>query len=239
VYDRSAVNEALLIGSRLRLVTAERGSLRDGQGSGLGGPAEALLDGRVEIVVVPGAFGSGEHDTTSSCLELLETLPTLAGARLLDVGSGTGILAIAALKLGAARAVCLDIDPRAVATARLACAINGVAERVDHVNAELGALAVNAELGALAGAGFDIVVANLYGDLLIQLAAELLARAKPGATLLLSGILWELGFDVRQCFARLGCTLERERMLAEHCTMLWRTACVERPHGTPGVGRVA
>jgi ribosomal protein L11 methyltransferase len=171
----------------------------------------ACGDDRVDLVLAPGAFGSGEHETTASCLELLATLPDLEGARLLDLGSGTGILAMAALKLGARSALCVDIDPVAVRTCRLNCEINGVAARVGHVCGTLEQAAADR---------FDLILANLHGDILLRVAGGLVARAGPGATLLLSGILHEDNFEVRRCYEQLGCTVVRNHMLEEFTTLL-------------------
>jgi len=117
-----------------------------------------------------GAFGSGEHETTASCLEILETLPEVRGARVLDLGSGTGILAIAAIRLGASRAVCIDVDPAAAHSARRNCRLNRVGDRVEHV---VGRLEDSPS------AGFDLAIANLYGDLLLGLGREICARVRP------------------------------------------------------------
>jgi len=177
-------------------------------------PEEAApADGRIDLVLARGAFGSGEHETTASCLELLADLPAVRGANLLDLGSGTGILAIAALKLGAGRAVCLDISPEAVQTCRGNCELNGVDGRVRHVTGSLDTLDET---------GFDLVLANIYGDLLIDFAADLAGRVKPGGWLLLSGILWEYNFEVRQAYQKLGCRAEKNRMLAEFSSLLLR-----------------
>ena len=165
----------------------------------------------LDIVVDQGAFGSGEHETTVSCLEVLEGLPGLGGARMLDLGSGTGILALAALRLGASQAVCVDVDPGAVATARRNAELNGLSDRVSHVAGELTQVQES---------GFDLVVANLYADLLITLAPELLRRVRPGGMLLLGGILWEHAFQVRHTYETLGCTTLDHRVLEEYCTLL-------------------
>ena len=173
----------------------------------------ASTDGRIDLVMDRGAFGSGEHETTASCLEMLAELPEIRGARLLDLGSGTGILALAALKLGAAHALCIDINPQAVETARRNGVLNGLSERLTH------------RTGTLASTGedqFDLVLANIYGDILLDLAQSLVGRARPGALLLLSGILWEYNFEVRQHYERLGCEVIRNRMLKQFSTVLLR-----------------
>ncbi len=196
--DTMIAYDPILVGARLRIVA----------------PGAAADAERVDLVVARGAFGSGEHETTRSCLELLERrAPELAGAELLDLGSGTGILAIAALRLGASRATLVDLDPRAAACSREHLALNGLAGRA---RVALG------ELAAVAGERFDLLLANIHGDLLVRLAAALVACARPGASLVLSGILWEHNWDVRDRYERLGCVVEENRFLEEYSTLLLR-----------------
>jgi ribosomal protein L11 methyltransferase len=179
--------------------------------------APASTDGRIDMVMARGAFGSGEHETTASCLEMLAQRPEVGGARLLDLGSGTGILALGALKLGADHALCVDIDPLAVESARANAELNGLATRLTH---HTGVLADVDEKD------FDLVLANIYGDLLLDLAEGLVRRARRDALLLLSGILWEYNFDVRQRFERLGCEVLKNLMLEQFSTVLLRKTTV-------------
>ena len=160
-----------------------------------------------------GAFGSGEHETTASCLELIEMMPCVRAARVLDLGSGTGILAIAALKLGARSAVCVDPDPAAVRTAKLNCRLNGVWDQVEHLCGTLDEVVEG---------GFDLVLANIHGDLLLAMAEALVFKVKPTGSLLLSGIAQEANFDVLRRYEQLGCSVEQNRMLEEFTTVLLR-----------------
>ena len=171
----------------------------------------ASTDGRVDLIMQRGAFGSGEHETTISCLEFLETLEYLQGRRVLDLGSGTGILAIAALKLGAASVLCVDISPEAVESARINCEINKVSDRASHM---VGTLA-NIEEDP-----FDLILANIYGDILLSLAAPLTTLTASKGDLLLSGILWEYNFAVRHAYQKNNCELLANRMLEEFSS-LW------------------
>ena len=125
------------------------------------------------------AFGTGTHATTALCLNWLDSLD-LAGQSIIDYGAGSGILAIAALKLGASRALAFDIDPQAVAASRRNAAINGVAER-------LIATRRTPDPGTLA----DVVVANILAEPLIELAKPILDLTITGGKLALSGILPE------------------------------------------------
>jgi len=168
-------------------------------------------EGLILLRMAPGAFGSGEHETTAACLKLLAGIPMDAGTSVLDLGSGTGILAIAAVKLGAAQALCIDNDPDAVASCRRNAALNGVARQF---TTHLGTLA-DAPEGT-----HDLVLANIYGDILLAEAESLVSRARPGAPMVLSGILHEQAFDVKKRYERLGCGTRSTLMLSEFCALL-------------------
>lgn len=173
--------------------------------------ASPIGDDRFNLIMDRGAFGSGEHETTRSCIETLETLPQVRGAKVFDLGSGTGILSIAALMLGAKEAWCLDIEKDAVLACQRNCKRNGVGQLTNHFCGTLDKLKEDS---------FDLILANIYGDILLDVADDLVARAKPGAHLILSGILWEYNFDVRSRFERLGCAVLKNRILEEFSTVL-------------------
>lgn len=135
------------------------------------------------------AFGTGTHATTALCLEWLDALP-LAGRTVLDYGCGSGILAIAALKLGAARAVAMDIDVQAVTATRRNAEHNDVLSRLDVIH---GAERLDTS--------FDVVVANILAGPLVDLASSIAARLRPGGQLALSGILGAQADIVRQAYA--------------------------------------
>jgi ribosomal protein L11 methyltransferase len=143
--------------------------------------------GFVEVVLDPGmAFGTGSHPTTALCLAALsDLLLDRPGAAVLDVGTGSGLLAIAARKLGAGRVAANDEDPVAVAVARENAARNGAAVELTSEPVE-----------AIAGA-FDVVVANILANVLVALAPALAAKLAPGGVLLLSGILAPQEAEVR------------------------------------------
>jgi ribosomal protein L11 methyltransferase len=123
------------------------------------------------------AFGSGTHPTTALCLQWLDSLD-LRGKAVLDFGCGSGILALAALKLGAARAVGVDNDPQALLATVDNAERNGVADR-------LSVYAPDEEVPA----EYPVVVANILATALDQLAETLAARVAPGGVIALSGIL--------------------------------------------------
>lgn len=143
-------------------------------------PTAAQAPADADAVVVrldPGlAFGTGTHPTTALCLEKLAELE-LDGRSVLDYGCGSGILAIAALKLGAAHACCVDIDPQALTATRRNSVANGVSARLETMEA-------GRELPQV-----DCVLANILAGPLIEASARLAAACRPGGDLVLSGIL--------------------------------------------------
>lgn len=153
------------------------------------------------------AFGTGGHETTRLCLEVLEGImdgmPILLSPSVLDLGTGSGILAMAAVQLGAGRVRAVDIDPQAVEVARENLAANGLAEQVKLDTTPLEALS----------GSFDIILANILAEELVRLAPHLTERLATGGTLVLSGILAEKEPLVRAGFA--SCPLEYRETRAE------------------------
>jgi ribosomal protein L11 methyltransferase len=139
----------------------------------------AAEPGDVVITLDPGqAFGTGTHESTQLILAALPAqLP--AAMRVLDVGTGSGILAIACLLLGAERVHALDTDPLAVSAAHANAEQNGLTGRL---------IASETPLAALTGP-YDLVLANIEARVLVPLASELSARVAPGGMLMLSGLL--------------------------------------------------
>ena len=147
----------------------------------------AQLPGDLVIRIDPGmAFGTGGHETTRLCLELLEQVmmersDLAAAPSLLDLGTGSGILAMAASLLGAGRILALDIDPDAVEVARENLTLNHLSGRVECGTAPLESLTER----------FDVILANILAEELVRLAPFLSDCLQPGGTLILSGILAE------------------------------------------------
>lgn len=135
------------------------------------------------IVIQPSmGFGTGHHASTRLCLDLLQDVP-LGGASVLDVGTGSGVLAIAAWRLGATQVVGIDVDPDAVASARESADLNAAAGGIDLRVADVQAGAL--ELGG----PFDLVTANLTGAMIERHADGLARLLRPGGTLIASGFL--------------------------------------------------
>ena len=146
----------------------------------------------IELVLDPGmAFGTGLHPTTQQCLLALSTIP-LQAKSLIDVGTGSGILAIAATKRGASPVVAVDTDPLAVEAARENIARNGVALPVGRGSA------------ADVPGRFDVVVANIVSPVLLQIAPDLVARLAYAGTLIVTGIAAPAEPDTQAAFVRLG-----------------------------------
>ena len=135
---------------------------------------------RIVITMDPGmAFGTGTHETTSLCLETLDSM-VKGGERVLDIGTGSGILAIAALKLGAAEAEGVDIDPMCVRTAGENAERNGVAE---HFTVLVG------DLSDKASGKYNIITANIVAAAILSLAPHVPVLMAPGARFIASGII--------------------------------------------------
>jgi ribosomal protein L11 methyltransferase len=154
----------------------------------------AAKKGQVIIEIDPGmAFGTGTHPSTQMCLQILDKMiPSFPGQpSVLDVGTGSGILAIAARKLGAKRVVAIDIDPVAVASARKNAAANKIENGIDF------------RLGSLDGLspGFDIVVANLLPQELLSLTSSLSEKISPGGVVIVSGFLQKQKKEMADAFA--------------------------------------
>jgi ribosomal protein L11 methyltransferase len=144
----------------------------------------------VFIDLDPGlAFGTGTHATTALCLAWLDGAD-LRGKTVLDYGCGSGILAIAALKLGAESALCVDIDPQAVTATLDNAARNDVARRLEASSVE-----------HMRTAPVDIVLANILAEPLLDLAPTLAALVKPGGAIVLSGVLHDQATPVATRYA--------------------------------------
>jgi ribosomal protein L11 methyltransferase len=169
------------------------------------------------IRIDPGmAFGTGGHETTRLCLELLETVmeesPLMAVPSLLDLGTGSGILAMAASLLGAGRILALDIDPDAVEVARENLALNDMSDGIECGTTPLESMVEQ----------FNIILANILAEELVRLAPYLTERLESGGSLILSGILAEKEPLVRQGFCSQPLRYCRTIHAGEWVAMLYR-----------------
>jgi ribosomal protein L11 methyltransferase len=151
---------------------------------------EQVADPNAVVVKMdPGmAFGTGTHPTTALCLEWLDRRP-MAAARVIDYGCGSGVLAVASVKLGAAEADCFDIDPQALIATRDNAESNGVADRVRlHNSAD-----------TLPG-GVDVLLSNILSGPLCELAPHFAALVRPGGDLVLAGLMEHEVSDVTHAY---------------------------------------
>jgi ribosomal protein L11 methyltransferase len=173
--------------------------------------------GEIIVELDPGmSFGTGQHGTTRGCLQLIDRLATAPGLKLADIGCGSGILAIAAAKLGYRDLIALDNDPDAVRIATENADLNGVASQIRFVT------------GDCSGAGLDhshdVVVANILANVLIANAGVLMGylSRSPAARLILSGILNPQAADVQAAYEAYGMILVESLQLGE-----WTTLCLK------------
>ncbi len=172
-------------------------------------------EGEVTIVLDPGmAFGTGLHPTTRLAMQLCED-ELRPGMEVIDVGTGSGVLAIAALLHGAARVDAVDIEPVAVRATRENAERNGVG---DSIRAEQGSVGPGAPFTGT----YDMVLANIIARVLIELADGLVAAVRPGGTLVLSGVIEPREADVRAAFDGRGMVFERREQIEDWIGMVYR-----------------
>ena len=173
------------------------------------------LPGDHIIEMDPGmAFGSGYHDTTVLCLTLLEKY-LHPGDQVIDIGTGSGILALGAALSGAGQVLAIDIDPDAVRVAQQNVAHHGLTEKI-HV--QEGNLLDRVEDSC------DVCVANIIADIILSFAVPLQAHIRPGGLFICSGIILERAQEVRECLENAG-----YEIMEEMCTEEWAAFCVRRP----------
>ena len=159
--------------------------------------------GEVVIRMDPGmAFGTGTHETTRLVIRLMQDVLT-GGERVLDVGTGSGILSICASKLGARSCNAYDIDPVAVKVARE----NAIADGCENITVGVSDLLRGVDLS---GGKYDFCVANIVADIIIRMLPDVRDYVMEGSPLILSGIIGERADEVREAVIRNGFTVERE-----------------------------
>ena len=160
-------------------------------------------DGEVIVRMDPGmAFGTGTHETTRLVIRLMQDEP-LENMRLLDVGTGSGILSICASKLGAKWCNAYDIDPVAVKVAK----DNALSDGCTNITVGVSDLLKGVDLSE---GKYDICVANIVADIIIRMMPDVDKYLKPGAPLILSGIIGERAEEVKACAKKYGFKIEKE-----------------------------
>lgn len=184
--------------------------------------------GEIVVQLDPGmAFGTGLHPTTRLCIQLLERVMR-PGQRVLDVGCGSGILSIAAAKLGAGAVLALDTDPLAVRVARENVERNGVDAQVQVIE---GSLPVNSSFPMFPTGHpptFDVVVANIIASVLCDLASEMAQALAPEGWLVSSGILREREEEVNAAYASVGLHRCERQVEGDWVALLHRHAAAAR-----------
>lgn len=152
-------------------------------------------DNEIVITIDPKmSFGTGEHQTTKLVVRLLEKY-VKKGMKVLDAGTGTGILSIAAVKLGAAGAIAFDIDEWCYENAKENTALNSVSGDIDI---RIG------DIGIVPEKDFDLILANIQKNILLELSGEFSGKLKQNGIILLSGLLWDDEEDIRNEFSSKG-----------------------------------
>jgi ribosomal protein L11 methyltransferase len=179
--------------------------------------------GRLPLYLDPGmAFGTGLHATTRLCLIAMET-QAVSGAQVLDVGTGSGILSIAAALLGAAHVDAVDVDPICVQVTQANSARNQVEGRITVTRATLPSHA-RTGLPYHEGGPYDLLLINILAEIIIDMSAGLPAYLKPGGTCIASGILADKSSGVQEALEAAGLTVQRE-LLEEG----WAALVVTKP----------
>ena len=161
-----------------------------------------LSQGRVPLILDPGlTFGTGSHATTRLCLTALERY-IHGGERVLDLGCGSGILSIAALRLGAASATAVDIDDKCLTVPYENAALNGIGK--DTYTVLVGDVFSDEAFRARVGGGYDILAANIVADVIKALAPMARSFLKPGGLFLCSGIIDDRAEEVAQALTDAG-----------------------------------
>lgn len=164
--------------------------------------------GRIVLNLDPGAaFGTGTHATTSLCLELLESY-LKPGSRMLDIGCGSGILAIASVLLGAESALGVDIDAQSVKTANANAAINNISGKTEFIVGDLD--------DKVSGK-YDIVCANIVADVIIKLFSSVKKHMENGAPFIISGIIDLRADEVKSAAVNAGFTITCEATRDNWC----------------------
>jgi len=169
------------------------------------------LPGEIVLTIDPKmSFGTGEHQSTKLIIKLLEKY-VRPGMRLLDVGSGTGILSIAAIKLGAAKAVAVDNDERCYENCIENCELNSVTGKVKIVKGEISDIKKD---------NFDLIIANIQKDVLLNIADQIIEKLKPDGITILSGLLVKDEKDIEQQYIKTGFEIVEIKLMDDWIAMV-------------------
>ena len=172
-------------------------------------------DGEIVIKMDPGmAFGTGTHETTRLVMRIMQDI-IKGGERVLDVGTGSGILSICASKLGAKSCNAYDIDPVAVKVAKE----NAEADSCDNITVGVSDLLRGVDRS---GGKYDFCVANIVSDIIIRMMPDISDYITDEAPLILSGIIMDRADEVRECVRKHGFTIEREEKENDWVALLCR-----------------
>lgn len=170
---------------------------------------------RINITLGSGrAFGSGEHETTRQCLELMETLSFSPCEKVLDYGTGTGILAITAARLNAGFILALDIDFDAIVACKNNTQLNHIDQKIFLACADLSGINPHFQ--------FDYILANIYADIILKHYLMLNNLMKKGGYILLSGIEWDYIDDVKNCFSEPNYQIVNQKTGKDYNSILYR-----------------
>ena len=174
-------------------------------------------DGRTILEIDPASsFGTGQHNTTRLCLEIMENA-LRKGDRFLDLGCGSGILSIGALLLGAESAVAVDIEENSVATAIENAAKNNI--DADKYTAYCGNVINDSQLAEKIGEGYDLITANIVADVLIAMSSLFMKFIRKGGTLIISGIITERKDEVVEAVKNAGFSMNDIREADGWCAV--------------------
>jgi ribosomal protein L11 methyltransferase len=151
------------------------------------------------------SFGTGEHESTKLAVRLIEKY-VKGNEKVLDVGSGTGVLSIAAIKLGAANAVAVDNDSWCYQNCVENCALNNVAERIKVVEGEIGIIPEE---------NFDLVLANIQKNILLMMSEKIKAKVKKNGIVVLSGLLLKDEMEITSHYQSIGFKFKEKKVLDE------------------------